>query len=521
MDGPAAVGNTVLAAELPIVPVVLAGGEGTRLWPLSRAAYPKQFLTLYGKRSLFQETLVRAAAATRCEPVVVTAEAQRYLASEQSDAIGSRCQCIALEPAGRGTAAAIALGAHLARTRYGDALVLVLPADHRIVDSSGFVRAVQIAAAHALGDASALITFGVPPDRVETAFGYIEASGSAAVVEKLRKGDASRSDQVHPVRSFTEKPDEESAARFVASGRHFWNSGIFIFDARACLDALQAFCPERARMVERAAAAGRRDGVFYRPGAGYARCPRGSFDELVMERTDRAFVVPATFDWADLGSWQAIHQAGPTDDAGNRLVGDVTVVDVQDTLIHAGGRLVTAIGVDELVIVDSADALLVAGRNRLQDVRDLVERLKTSGRTEIAQHRETHRPWGRFEIICERPHYRVKRLILKPGAAISRQKHEYRSEHWVVVRGVAEVTLGEATRPFYENDSVYIPRQSIHRLRNPGPLPLEVIETQVGDCLDEDDIVRFDDDYGRAATAGADGMKTLTSWRTDRGGEAT
>ena len=508
IDGPPVEGNVVPEADLPIVPVVLAGGKGARLWPLSRAAYPKQFLTLYGKRSLFQETLVRAAAATRCEPVVVTTEAQRYLASEQCEAIGLRCQCIALEPEGRGTAAAIALGARLARTRYGDALVLVLPADHRIVDSSGFVRAVQIAAGHAQADASALITFGVPPDRAETAFGYIETSGSAAFVEKHRPVSSLRSDELHAVRSFAEKPDEESTACFVASGRHFWNSGMFFFDARACLDALQAFCPERARAVERAALSGRRDGVFFRPGAGYARCPTGSFDELVMERTDRAFVVPATFDWADLGSWQAIHETGPMDDVGNRLFGDVTVVDVQDTLIHADGRLVTAIGVDELVIVDSADALLVASRDRVQDVRDLVERLKTSGRAEVSQHRETHRPWGRFEIVSECPHYRVKRLILKPGAAISRQNHEFRSEHWVVVGGIAEVTLGEATRPLHKKTTASTsPDSRLTACATPGHCPWRSLKRRSAT------VWMKTTSSAMTTTMGVQILRPLTAWR--------
>ena len=483
----------------PIVPVVLAGGVGSRLWPVSRAAHPKPFHRLGGTRSLLQLALLRAATVTGCAPVIVGNEAHRFLVAEQCRAIGLDGARIALEPAGRGTAAAIALGATLAGLLHGDPLVLVLPADHRIDGAGAFVRDVAVAATHAAANPGALVVFGVTPRSPESAYGYIEWEPSAGGRGRATERAGDRADGVWPVRRFVEKPDARAAEAFVASGRFLWNSGMLLFDARACRDAVDAHCPALGRIVGDAAAAGSWDGGFYRPGAAYARAPAGSFDVLVMERTDRAFVVPATFGWTDVGSWWAVREAGSKDARGNRVLGDAVLTDVEDSLVLAGSRLVAAIGVRDVAVVETADAVLVAHRDRLQDVRALVGRLRASGRAESEVHRAVDRPWGRFETVLEGEGYRVKRLTVDARAALSLQRHARRSEHWVVVRGVAEVTRGEETFELRENESAVVPPGTAHRLRNPGDEPLEIVEVQVGDYLGEDDIVRLEDEYGRVA----------------------
>ena len=486
-------------ATRPIVPVVLAGGLGSRLWPVSRAARPKPFHRLGGARSLLQLALLRAATVTGCAPVIVANETHRFLVAEQCRAIGLDGVRIALEPAGRGTAAAIVLGANLARLLHVDPLVLVLPADHLIDGAGAFARDVGAAATHAAANPGALVAFGVAPRSAETAYGYIEQERGGGSRGPAAERAGNRAGGVWPVRRFVEKPEAAAAEAFVASGRFLWNSGMLLFDARACRDAVDAHCPALGRNVEGAAAAGCWDGSFFRPGAAYARAPAGSFDVLVMERTDRAFVVSATFGWTDVGSWWAVREAGPKDARGNRVVGDAVLTDVEDSLIVAGSRLVAAIGVRDLAVVETADAVLVAHRDRLQDVRALVERLRASGRAESEVHRAVDRPWGRFETVLEGEGYRVKRLTVDARAALSLQRHAHRSEHWVVVGGIAEVTRGEETFELRENESAVVPLGTVHRLRNLGDEPLEVVEIQVGDYLGEDDIERLEDDYGRVA----------------------
>ena len=468
----------------PLIPVVLAGGVGSRLWPLSRALFPKQFHALLGERSLLQNTLLRAVRTTDRPPIVVCNEANRFLVAEQLRALNLAWQCIALEPEGRNTAPAIALAAHLAVAEAADAQLLVLPADHLIDDAEGFAAAVEIA--QAASEGGAVVTFGVAPTRAETGYGYIELAAAG------RRG-------VQPVRAFVEKPDAQRACAFAASGRHLWNSGMFVVDARVALAEVDARNPDMAEAVAESVEAGRSDLDFFRPSDAFLRSPKASFDVVVMERTARAAVLPVDFGWSDIGSWEAVLEASGADERGNHFAGDVLPLDVDGTLIHAGHRLVGAIGVDRLVIVETADAVLVADRNRVQDVGALVAQLQGSGRSEHRLHTEVFRPWGSYEGVGRGQRYQVKRIKVKPGASISLQLHRRRAEHWVVVRGAAEVTRGEETFTLDENESVYIPKGAKHRLRNAGERTLEVIEIQVGAYLGEDDIVRFDDQYERSA----------------------
>ncbi|MCY4344618.1 MAG: mannose-1-phosphate guanylyltransferase/mannose-6-phosphate isomerase [Gammaproteobacteria bacterium] len=465
------------------MPVVLAGGVGSRLWPLSRALLPKPFHALFGGRSLLQDTVLRAAGVAERPPIVVCNEAHRFLVAEQLRALDLPWQCIALEPEGRNTAPAIALAAHLAMAEASGAQLLVLPADHRVEDAEGFAAAVL--AAQGASEGGAVVVFGVAPSRAETGYGYIELAAAE------RAG-------VQPVRAFVEKPDAERARAFAASGRHLWNSGMFVVDAEVALAEIEAHSPEMAAAIAESVGRGRPDLDFFRPHGSFLRSPSASFDVAVMERTARAAVLPVDFGWSDIGSWEAVLEAGGTDGRGNRFVGDVLPLDVDRTLVHASHRLVGAVGVDHLVIVETADAVLVADRSRAQDVGALVAQLRDSGRSEHSLHTEVFRPWGSYEGVGHGERHQVKRIRVKPGASLSLQLHRHRAEHWVVVRGVAEVTRGEETFALRENQSAYIPRGVRHRLRNAADATLELIEVQVGDYLGEDDIVRFEDQYGRA-----------------------
>ena len=470
--------------------MILAGGVGSRLWPLSRAAHPKQFHPLLGDRSLLQNTLLRAARVAEAPPIVICNESHRFLVAEQMGSIRLRPERVVLEPEPRGTAPAIALAAHYALAERPAARLLVLPADH-LVDESGFESAIRAAIRAAAGTDCGLLCFGVRPTRAETGYGYIDAAGPAA-------------QPVRAVRAFVEKPDAETARTLAASGRHLWNSGMFLVDARTALAQIEAFNPAMARAAASSFAAGRSDGDFFRPGPSFAAGPPGSFDVVVMENTDLAAVLPVDFEWHDIGSWAALLDAAPVDSRGNHFAGDVLSLDATDCLIDARDRLVAAVGVARLVVVETADAVLVADRERAQEVRELVTALRESNRVEHLLHRRVHRPWGTYDRIGRGARHQVKHLAVEPGASISLQLHHHRAEHWVVVRGLAEVTRGEDTFPVRENESTYIPVGVKHRLRNPGDQPLELIEVQVGDYLGEDDIVRFRDDYGRASgNAGA------------------
>ncbi len=469
-----------------VIPVILAGGMGSRLWPLSRELFPKQFHALFDDRSLLQGTLQRAQLATGETPIIVCNEEHRFLVAEQCRDIGHGWRRIILEPEGRNTAPAIALAALAACEEAGAGvapLLLVLPSDHLISDIEAFSAAVESAALAAR--AGSLVTFGITPTHPETGYGYIEASG------------ASKGGGALAVRSFVEKPDLATAQGYLDSGGYYWNSGMFVLNAKVYLDELGRLRPEIRDSVTAAFANGSNDLDFYRPGREFLDSPTESIDYAVMEKTDRAKVVPASFDWSDIGSWTAIWEASAQDSDGNHLHGDVVGIATTNSYVMAQNRLVGIIGVDNLVVVETSDAVLVAHKDRVQDVRELVARLKASEREEYLSHREVFRPWGSYESVGQGERYQVKRIKVKPGESLSLQMHHHRAEHWVVVRGTAQVTRADEVFTLAENESTYIPLGVTHRLANPGKLTLELIEVQVGAYLGEDDIVRFEDNYGR------------------------
>ena len=466
-----------------VVPLILAGGAGTRLWPLSRELFPKQFHALFGDHSLLQDTVLRAAAVTETQPIIVCNDEHRFLVAEQCRSVDQSWLSLMLEPEGRNTAPAIALAAHRALQEDADAILLFLPSDHLVPDVDAFAEAVKLAVEAA--KSGQLVTFGVQPDRPETGYGYIEtAATDKAAVRK--------------VASFKEKPDETTAEAYVASGHYHWNSGMYVLHARTYLEELERLRPKIALCVAKAFADGDRDLDFFRPSSSFTESPSESIDFAVMEETDKAMVVPVDFTWNDVGSWAAIWDESERDDDGNHFNGDVMGVDTRDSYVLAQHRLVGAIGVQDLVVVETSDAVLVAAKDRVQDVKTLVERLKGEAREEYVSHSEVFRPWGSYETVDEGQRYQVKRIKVTPGASLSLQKHHHRSEHWIVVRGTAEVTCGETVQVLSENEGVYIPLGEVHRLSNPGKLTLELIEVQVGGYLGEDDIVRFDDVYGRS-----------------------
>ena len=467
---------------MAVLPVVLAGGSGTRLWPLSRELYPKQFLKLAGEQSLLQSTLTRLVGLAHEPPYLVCNDEHRFLAAEQCRAIGVRWGAILLEPKGRSTAPAIALAALHAVRDGADPTLLVLPADHVIRDAAAFRRAVQTGTV--LVESDALLAFGVVPDRAETGYGYVR-SGAPLDGAGYR------------VAQFVEKPNAETAARYVASGDYAWNSGMFMFKAHAYLNELDRFRPDILAAVKRAFDSMRGDLDFLRPGAEFASAPAESIDYAVMERTDRAVVLPIDVGWSDVGSFEALLAVTERDAHGNAHRGDVIDIDCKDSLVIAESRLVTTLGLTGVVVVETADAVLVAASDRTQDVKRIVDAIKATGRTEHQLHRRVYRPWGSYETIAAGERYQVKLITVNPGAALSLQMHHHRSEHWIVVRGTARVVCGESDSVLHENESTYIPIGTRHRLANPGKIPLHLIEVQAGSYLGEDDIVRFEDAYGR------------------------
>ena len=465
-----------------ITPVILSGGSGTRLWPLSRELYPKQLLPLVGNSTMLQATVQRLDGLSAAPPVVVCNESHRFLVAEQLRQIGITGQAIVLEPAGRNTAPAIALAAQAADP---EALLLVLPADHVIRKIPAFQAAVQRALPAA--EAGRLVTFGIVPDAPETGYGYIRRGAA--------EGD------VYRIAQFVEKPDEARARDFLASGEYYWNSGMFLFKARRYLEELQRFAPDIAQVAAAAAQAAVPDLDFLRiDKATFEACRSESIDYAVMEKTADAVVVPLDAGWSDVGSWSALADASDQDALGNVTHGDVILEDCAGSLFHAESRLVTAVGLRDHVVVETKDAIMVAPKDRVQDVKKLVAKLKAEGRYEHSLHREVARPWGSYDGIDQGERFQVKRLMVKPGAVLSLQLHHHRAEHWIVVAGTAEITCGEKVFLLEENQSTYIPLGVKHRIRNPGKIPLHIIEVQSGTYLGEDDIVRFEDNYGREGT---------------------
>ncbi len=467
-------------------PVLLSGGSGTRLWPLSREAYPKQFLALAGDDTMLQATWRRVAALADVAPIVVAGEDHRFLVAEQLRQIGAPTPAILLEPMGRNTAPAIAAAAMQAMRDGDDPLLLVLPSDHVVRDEAAFRAAVSQAMPAAR--AGALITFGIVPDAPETGFGYIEAD----------QDSADHGEGVHRVLRFVEKPDAATAQDYVDAGGYYWNSGMFLFLASRYLEELQRFRPDIVTGVRTAFDAAQRDGDFIRlDKEAFAACPPDSIDYAVMEKTDMASVLPVDIGWNDVGSWSALWDVSAQDADGNAHHGDVIAIDSRNSYAYSR-RLVALVGVDDLVVVETDDAILVARKDKVQQVKDVVTRLKAEQRSQAALHREVHRPWGSYDSIDIGDGFQVKRIKVKPGARLSLQSHTRRAEHWIVVRGDARVTRDNDVFELHANQSTYIPIGAKHRLENPGSEMLELIEVQSGDYLGEDDIVRYEDVYGRA-----------------------
>ncbi|MCC8471191.1 mannose-1-phosphate guanylyltransferase/mannose-6-phosphate isomerase [Xanthomonas phaseoli] len=464
-----------------VLPIILSGGSGTRLWPLSRESYPKQFLPLVGDKSMLQSTWLRAAPVAGHAPIVVANEEHRFMAAEQLQQLGVKPSAILLEPKGRNTAPAIAVAA-LEATRDGaDPLLLVLPSDHVIQNEAAFQAAVTLAAAAA--EQGKLVTFGIKPTAPETGYGYIKAGAGtgASAVER-----------------FVEKPDLATAQSYLASGEYYWNSGMFLFRASRYLEELRKFHPAIADACQKAWENGKRDADFTRLDKdAFAASPSDSIDYAVMEKTADAVVVPLDAGWNDVGSWSSLLDVSNRDAQGNAHHGDVIQLDCQNTYAY-GSRLIAMVGLEDVVVVETPDAVLVGHRDRIQEVKDVVSQIKTAGRSEATWHRKVYRPWGAYDSIDMGQRHQVKRITVKPGAVLSLQMHHHRAEHWIVVSGTAEVTRGEEVLLLTENQSTYIPLGVTHRLRNPGKLPLELIEVQSGSYLGEDDIVRFEDTYGRA-----------------------
>lgn len=467
-------------------PVLLSGGSGTRLWPLSREAYPKQFLPLVGEDTMLQATWRRVAPLADLPPIVVANEDHRFLAAEQLRLAGVAHAPIVLEPVGRNTAPAIAAAALQAMREQGeDPVLLVLPSDHVVRDEDAFRAAVR--AALPAAQAGALVTFGVVPTAPETGFGYIQADRAAGANDGPRR-----------VLRFVEKPDAVTAQGYLDVGGYVWNSGMFLFRASRYLEELERFRPDMLAAVRKALGEGTRDGDFIRLDRdAFAACPADSIDYAVMEKTDAAMVLPVDIGWNDVGSWSALWDVSGQDADGNAHHGDVIAIDSRNSYAYAQ-RLVALVGVDDLVVVETDDAVLVARKDKVQQVKDVVARLKAEQRSHAVLHREVHRPWGSYDSVDVGERFQVKRIKVKPGARLSLQSHTRRAEHWIVVSGTARVTRDNDVFDLHANQSTYIPIGAKHRLENPGEDVLELIEVQSGDYLGEDDIVRYDDAYGRA-----------------------
>uniref|UniRef100_UPI004047B8AF mannose-1-phosphate guanylyltransferase/mannose-6-phosphate isomerase n=1 Tax=Vibrio anguillarum TaxID=55601 RepID=UPI004047B8AF len=467
-----------------ILPVIMAGGSGSRLWPLSRQQFPKQFLTLLGNDSMLQTTAQRLKGIEHAPALVICNEEHRFSVAEQFRANAIPTSGIILEPVGRNTAPAIALAAMQVINKGDDPLLLVLAADHVIKDEAAFCASVEQAVPFAQADK--LVTFGIVPTAPETGYGYIKRGGV--------QGD----DAGFSVSQFVEKPNLATAQDYLASVEYYWNSGMFLFKASTYLAELKTHRPDMFSACEQAMAATQADLDFIRVDkAAFEACPDDSIDYAVMEKTTQAVVVPMDCGWSDVGSWSALWEVSNKDENGNACRGDVINVDTRNTYVHATEKLVTTIGLDDVVVVETKDAILVAKQSEVQQVKKIVEQLKAEDRSEWQHHREVYRPWGKYDSIDNGERFQVKRITVKPGEKLSIQMHHHRAEHWIVVTGTAKVTNGDKELLLTENQSTYIPVGVIHALENPGKVPLELIEVQSGSYLGEDDIVRFEDRYGR------------------------
>jgi len=468
---------------LTIFPVILCGGAGTRLWPLSREHFPKQLLSLVDDLSLLQNTAKRIEHYAGAErPILVCNESHRFLVAEQLREVSIVADTIILEPVGRNTAPAVALAALQAAQKDAESIIVVLCSDHVIADQAAFESALGFAIDLAAEDK--LVTFGIKPTSPETGYGYIKAG------QAIKGGNH--------VDEFVEKPDSATAEHYVASGNYYWNSGMFVFKASRYLAELKRQRPDIEAAVRQAFSVMKTDADFSRPDAEiFTHCPADSIDYAVMEGTESAAIVPLDAGWSDIGSWDALWQISDKDSNQNTLVGDVLIDEVNASYIRAEHRLVSVIGLDNIVVVETADAVMIASKSHSQNVKNIVSSLKSCGREERISHRKVHRPWGYYESVDAAERFQVKRICVKPGARLSLQKHQHRAEHWTVVTGTALVTRDDEVFQLSENESTYIPLGAIHRLENPGKIPLEIIEVQSGDYLGEDDIIRFEDNYGR------------------------
>lgn len=485
-----------------IIPVILSGGSGSRLWPLSRELNPKQFLSLCGEHSMLQETMTRLdGIKDLAAPIVVCNEEHRFLVAQQMKDIDLEVDKIILEPIGRNTAPAICAAAEYIQgkssadrnsvhnspdnKRAGDDVMLILAADHVIQDKETFHQVVE--SGYRVAQQGQLITFGIVPDKAETGYGYIK-----------RAGLFNQQENAYQVEKFVEKPDVETAQKYLDSGEYYWNSGMFMFQAGAILQELETLSAEIYKAVKTSVSEGTKDLDFCRLGIdAFTASPSDSIDYAVMERTDRAVVLPLAADWNDVGAWSALWDVNAHDADGNVLQGDVLTHELTNSYIHAEERMIAVIGMDNCVVVETADAVLVADKSHSQDVKEIVNQLKKSGREEALLHQRVFRPWGSYETLDETERFKVKRIMVTPGAKLSLQMHHHRAEHWVVVKGTAKIVCGDKEFIMTEDQSNYIPLGTMHRLENPGVIPLEIIEIQTGSYLGEDDIARFDDHYGR------------------------
>ncbi len=483
-----------------IIPLILAGGSGTRLWPLSRELFPKQLINITDDNSMLQNTIIRIKGLESvAPPIVVCNEEHRFMVAEQVRTIKVKPLSIILEPVGRNTAPAIAVGALKSVEYIQESVILVLPADHIIEDIKEFHAAVMAGYNYAIENY--LITFGIVPNSPETGYGYIKKGrklDNSIDLDIIENSCKSTKNSAAIIDSFVEKPDIKTAKAYIESGEYLWNSGMFMFKASLILKELETYEPDMVQACKDAILKGEDDLDFFRLNRESFESSRSeSIDYAVMEKTDKGVIIPISVGWNDLGSWDALWQTGTKDENQNVIKGDVLVADVKNSYLNAQNRLIAAVGLEEHVIVETKDAVLVAHRNRVQDVKKLVSELKAISREEAVSHSKVFRPWGSYETIDIDKRFQVKRITVKPGAKLSLQKHYHRAEHWTVVSGTAIVTKGDEEIMLTENESTYIPLGTVHRLQNPGRIPLELIEVQSGSYLGEDDIVRFDDIYGR------------------------